>query len=302
MGIIDKICNNELIKRNAELCEENSELAKDISIKKELLKKLKSEERQIKPFSLNSDKKVLFSSTNISDSLQIEIDKLQLEKDKLEKDINSLKFEHKKHNSTVRNLEKKILILKSDIENLQIEKDNLEQNINLLKNEKAILIDEIDNLDSLSVTSIENNELSIEAIDKLKDGLEFEKYFAIILDKLGFNEIKVTQASADFGVDVTATYDNILYGFQCKLYSNPVGNVAIQEIYAGKNHYNLNIGVVVTNSSFTEQARQQAKENNILLWDRNVLIKKLNKQINLILIFNKEVLWLLLILREKMVD
>ncbi len=49
-----------------------------------------------------------------------------------------------------------------------------------------------------------------------------KKLFALILDKLNYTDIAVTSGSGDFGIDVLATKDDVLYGFQCKLYSNSV--------------------------------------------------------------------------------
>ena len=93
---------------------------------------------------------------------------------------------------------------------------------------------------------------------------------------LGYHNIEVTSSSGDFGIDVLAKDNNdILYGFQCKLYSNTVGNDAIQQAYSGKKHYNCDIAIVVTNNTFTEQAIQQARETQVILWDRKVLINKL---------------------------
>lgn len=47
------------------------------------------------------------------------------------------------------------------------------------------------------------------------------------------------------------------------------------EYYSGKKHYNCDIAIVVTNNTFTEQAIQQARETQVILWDRKVLINKL---------------------------
>ena len=54
---------------------------------------------------------------------------------------------------------------------------------------------------------------SLEYIDSLTSGLDFEKTFALILDKLNYTDIAVTSGSGDFGIDVLATKDDVLYGF-----------------------------------------------------------------------------------------
>lgn len=104
-------------------------------------------------------------------------------------------------------------------------------------------------------------------------GEEFEKFCVVILSKNNFINVKQTKSSGDQGVDILAEKDGIKYAIQCKCYSKPVGNHAIQEVYSGKNYYNCHIGVVLTNQTFTESAITLANKTNILLWDRKVLNK-----------------------------
>lgn len=60
---------------------------------------------------------------------------------------------------------------------------------------------------------------------------------------------------------------------QCKLYSAPVGNKAVQEVHAGKAHYQCDVGVVATNSTFTKAAVELAETTDTLLWDREELLR-----------------------------
>lgn len=111
-------------------------------------------------------------------------------------------------------------------------------------------------------------------------GEEFEKYVAEILDIIGFYNITLTKCSGDQGVDIVAEKDGLRYAFQCKRYSFPVGNKAVQEIYSGKSYYRCNIGVVVTNNVFTNSAKELAFENGIVLWDINFLNRYVRKKSN----------------------
>ena len=52
---------------------------------------------------------------------------------------------------------------------------------------------------------------------------------------------------------------------QCKLYSNPVGNKAVQEVAAGRVLQHAKYGAVVTNSTFTPSAWELAASNGIHL-------------------------------------
>jgi restriction system protein len=103
--------------------------------------------------------------------------------------------------------------------------------------------------------------------DSIKDGYQFETYIANLLKKNGFSKVKVTQKSGDYGVDVIAEKGGYRYAFQCKLYSQPVGLKAVQEIYAGKKYYNCHVGVVITNNTFTSSATELAYKTGVLLWD-----------------------------------
>ena len=100
------------------------------------------------------------------------------------------------------------------------------------------------------------------------DGHQFEEYCANLLKLNGFSSVEVTKASGDQGIDIIAYKNSIKYGIQCKLYSKPVGNTAVQEVYAGKDFYNCHIGIVLTNSTFTSSAKQLADKLGIILWDK----------------------------------
>lgn len=96
------------------------------------------------------------------------------------------------------------------------------------------------------------------------DGIEYEHYCANILNNLGW-ETHVLKASGDQGVDIIASKENRKYAIQCKRYSKPVGNKAIQEVIAGKIFYNIDSAIVVSNSYFTKSAQQLASATGVIL-------------------------------------
>lgn len=102
-------------------------------------------------------------------------------------------------------------------------------------------------------------------------GTDFEKYCAAILEDAGFENVRLTRASGDYGVDLLAEKDWITWAFQCKCYDGPVGIKAVQEIYSGRDFYHCHVGVVMTNSIFTSAAENLAQSQNILLWDGDFL-------------------------------
>lgn len=117
---------------------------------------------------------------------------------------------------------------------------------------------------------IPNNTLKFGRIDTMT-GIEFEDWCVNLLTDNGFTNVCKTPVSGDQGVDITAQKEDIKYAFQCKCYSSDLGNTPIQEVYAGKNVYNCQIGVVMTNRHFTEGATLLAEKTGVLLWDREKL-------------------------------
>ncbi len=95
-------------------------------------------------------------------------------------------------------------------------------------------------------------------------GAEFETFCAERLRASGW-EVWLTPPSGDQGVDVIAEKNAVRVVLQCKLYSNPVGNKAVQEIAAGRIHQQAHHGAVVTNGTYTTSAKQLAATNGIRL-------------------------------------
>ena len=93
---------------------------------------------------------------------------------------------------------------------------------------------------------------------------EFEHYCAAVLRDMKW-DARVTQASVDQGVDIVAEKRGLRIVIQCKKYSKPVGNYAVQEIVAGIAHEDAQRGVVVTNVAYTAGAKKLAASNNVLL-------------------------------------
>ncbi len=105
------------------------------------------------------------------------------------------------------------------------------------------------------------------------NGYQFESFCQDLLKQNGFSNVRVTQKSGDFGIDVIATKGGKKYGVQCKRYSSNVGVHAVQEAFAGAAYYDCNIPVVITNRHFTEAAKQLADQIGVRLWDRETVLK-----------------------------
>lgn len=92
----------------------------------------------------------------------------------------------------------------------------------------------------------------------------FEKQCAITLNNHGWNA-NTTPKSSDQGVDVIAEKNGKSIAIQCKLYSKPVGNKAVQEVNTGKSYYKTDYAAVVTNNTYTTAARRLAQNCGVLL-------------------------------------
>ena len=71
----------------------------------------------------------------------------------------------------------------------------------------------------------------IDVIDVM-DGLKFERYIKLLLERKGFYSVKLTPRF-DLGVDVIATKDNVIWGIQVKRYS---GMVTAHAVRQGRRH------------------------------------------------------------------
>lgn len=96
------------------------------------------------------------------------------------------------------------------------------------------------------------------------DGVGYELYCAELLEACGW-EVSRTPTSGDHGVDLIAEKFGRKVAIQCKKYSSPVGNKAVQEAYSGKSFYDAGEAVVVSNASFTPAAKQLAGKLSVVL-------------------------------------
>lgn len=99
------------------------------------------------------------------------------------------------------------------------------------------------------------------------DGHEYENACGRYLQTIGFKDVQVTKASGDQGLDVVAFKDGKKYGIQCKYYSKPVGNKAVQEAFSGAKYYKCDKAIVMTNNTFTKSAKELAASLGVELWE-----------------------------------
>ena len=107
-------------------------------------------------------------------------------------------------------------------------------------------------------------------------GIKFEKLIAALFEKMEY-KVSFTKTTGDYGIDIIADDDIVRIAIQCKCYhGHSVGNDAVQQAVSGKEFYGCDKAMVVTNSTFTPAAIEQAKKSNVILWNRHVLQKTLD--------------------------
>lgn len=123
----------------------------------------------------------------------------------------------------------------------------------------SILIDsEVDNYQK-----DESDELGVSFSDAMSP-YEYEGFCSSIMISKGWDS-NVTKGSGDQGVDIIAVKYGVSVAIQCKMYNQPVGNSAVQEVFSGKEYYDSSLCAVVTNNTYTPSARRLAAKLNVIL-------------------------------------
>lgn len=116
---------------------------------------------------------------------------------------------------------------------------------------------------------------NINEIDKMSVTM-FERYLEHFFKRQGW-QVKHTGGKGDYGADLILSSATKKVVIQAKRWKKNVGYEAIQQAYTSKDIYGCAETWVITNSRFTEQARDSAKHLGVKLWDRDVLIEKMSK-------------------------
>lgn len=100
--------------------------------------------------------------------------------------------------------------------------------------------------------------------DANMSSLEYEQHCANAFSLAGWTT-NMTPKTGDQGADVVIKTNDLTGVVQCKLYNQPVGNAAVQEIIAAREYYQASIAIVVSNANYTTAARQLAAMANVVL-------------------------------------
>lgn len=140
------------------------------------------------------------------------------------------------------------------------------QEQSLLRREKAAITQAI----MQHIEQVVRDKPVFDSFSETMTPVEFEAFCAEQLRQSGW-DAHVTRQSRDQGVDVIAEKNGLRIVLQCKLYSAPVGNKAVQEAVAARAFEQAHYCAVVSNSSYTSAAEQLASTNRVLLLHYNDL-------------------------------
>jgi len=118
-------------------------------------------------------------------------------------------------------------------------------------------------------------ESGIDEIDNMPGGI-FEEYLLTHFNQMGYLG-SLTPKTGDYGADLILEKDGRRVVVQAKRWKGSIGVDAIQQVIGAIKYYDANKGMVVTNSTFTENAYELANSNGIELWDRKELIDTMCK-------------------------
>lgn len=99
------------------------------------------------------------------------------------------------------------------------------------------------------------------------DPREFEEYIAELFKALGYENINLTPASNDKGIDILMEKNGKRYAVQCKKYKGVVGSPAIQTFIGAMEHAQANHGFFITTSTFSIEAEKMASDHPVELVD-----------------------------------
>lgn len=117
-----------------------------------------------------------------------------------------------------------------------------------------------------------NPKAALKVVDRMS-GREFEKFLEKLFQKLGYQTL-LTPEMKDHGADLIITdQQGRKFAIQAKKLQDygRVGVNVLGEVTRGQRWYGCHGSIVITNQYFTDQMIEEAKQINVVLWDRTNL-------------------------------
>jgi HJR/Mrr/RecB family endonuclease len=107
---------------------------------------------------------------------------------------------------------------------------------------------------------------------RFMSGAHFEVFVADLFETMG-HQVMVLGGTGDQGVDIVVNPRGKRIALQCKNYSKPVNNKAVQEVYAGARHHRCVEAWVVSPAGYTRAAIELARSTDVALFDTETIRK-----------------------------
>ncbi len=109
--------------------------------------------------------------------------------------------------------------------------------------------------------------MSDEYTQKEPTRLDYARQCANALEQKGYEVEPVSIGNLNSGADVIARKYGITYAVRCKYApDSPLESDVVKEAMAGRKEHRCDAAVVMTNSTFTDDAIELAEANDVLLW------------------------------------
>ncbi|MBQ4558176.1 MAG: restriction endonuclease [Clostridia bacterium] len=138
----------------------------------------------------------------------------------------------------------------------------------------------------IELTDVELKESIEKLYNSFDNGYEFEEFLKYFLEKIGLEEVAVTQRSRDGGIDLTcvksginglSNLDEVKYYIQAKCYK-PSSTISIKDLRELRGVMPLNYkGIFITTAKFPSGAKEFAEEDKsrqIILIDGKSLVQQ----------------------------
>lgn len=96
---------------------------------------------------------------------------------------------------------------------------------------------------------------------------EFEEYIAELFQALGYENVRLTSAINDSGIDILAERKGMRVAIQCKRYKGKVGSPEVQAFLGAMRHIEAGKGFLVTTGVFSIEAERMTSNQPIELID-----------------------------------
>ena len=92
-----------------------------------------------------------------------------------------------------------------------------------------------------------------------------------MLKRLDYRDFKIVPIVGAQGADIVASKSHKRYAIKCKRHFTAVGVDTVEEVYSAQKYYKCDAAIIMTNSTFTNDAIELARQLGINLVDRDAL-------------------------------